>query len=260
LKYPSSVLLICSIILASCANYKRPYTKPTSNKLMDVVSNNPINLVRNKGKVDAMLPGGRLKVKVFLIADKHGRLRFDAVIPPPMNSSVLLLTSDGSSFRANDQRNNKFYTGKADTCAIKSIMGIPLHPKLLYRIMLGLPPEGLSTKDLTWDSDNGHEIIKAVKGKTRVKIHILGYKGKKHWKVVKLYLEDGSKKIKVEYRGHKKILGKWVPTRIRITKKGKNEDTVFFWSSIEPNVEMSPAAFGQNIPPNMEIRRLICPD
>ncbi|MGM0596268.1 MAG: DUF4292 domain-containing protein [Myxococcota bacterium] len=260
MKYLPSIVFFSFAILAGCTSYKRPYQKPVSAKLMNKISKNSINLVRNKGKVDAMLPGGRLKVKVFLIADKHGRLRFDAMTPPPMNSSVLLLTSDGSSFRANDQRNNKFYTGKADSCAIKSIIGLPLHPKLLYRIMLGLPPEGLTTKDLKWDSDSGHEIIEAVKGKTRVKVHILGHKGKKHWKVVKLYLEDGARKIKVEYRGHRKILGKWIPTRIRISKKGKNEDTIFFWSSIEPNVEMPPAAFGQNIPPNMEIRRLICPD
>ena len=252
-------LTVLSMGLISCTGYKRPYTVPKASSILTNLAFTKVISLRSKGKVDAMMgKGKRFKVKVFLIADRQGRLRFDAVTPPPMNATVLLLTSDGETFRANDQRNKKYFEGKAGVCSINSMLGIPLTPAQLFSMLIGEPAVRGGTQSLAWDKKCGCEVITVTKGATTAKLWVLGHKGKSHWRVVKQIIKGPKGSVKVEYRGFKKHAGVIIPHRVRLTSPGKKGDTVFSWSKIEINPEVEVEAFTQDPPPNVEIRRLIC--
>jgi len=245
--------------LASCTGYSRPYSTPRPATVMNALALGRINALRSQGKVDAMMgKGKRVKVKVFLIADRLGRIRFDAVTPPPMNSTVLLLTSDATTFRANDQRNRKYFEGKAGVCAVRSMLGIPLTPAQLFAMLIGEPAVSGGTMSLSWDKKCGCEVITAVRGDTTARLWVLGHKGKASWRVVKQLITGPRGKVKVEYRGFKKVGGSWLPHRIRITSPGTREDTVFAFTKIEINPELEVEAFTQEPPAGAEIRRIIC--
>ncbi|MBU1241280.1 DUF4292 domain-containing protein, partial [Myxococcota bacterium] len=239
--------------------YSRPYSTPNPGNIMSTLALSKINSLRSQGKVDAMMgKGKRVKVKVFLIADRLGRIRFDAVTPPPMNATVLLLTSDGQTFRANDQRNKKYFQGNAGVCAVKAMLGIPLSPAQLFAMLIGEPAVSSANMTLSWDKKCGCEVITAKKGDTTARLWVLGHKGKANWRVVKQVITGPKGKVKVEYRGFKKLNGFTIPHRIRLSSPGKKEDTVFAFTKIEINPEVEVEAFNQEPPAGVEIRRIIC--
>ncbi|MBU1220704.1 DUF4292 domain-containing protein [Myxococcota bacterium] len=251
--------LIFLIISTSCTGYKRTYPVPSASELGAALRKVGANNIRAKGKVDAMMPRGRTKVKVFLLADRTGRVRFDAVTPPPLNATVLLLTSDGSVLRAHDKDKNHFYEGKPDACSVKSILGIGVDVKDLYGLLSGTIPAGAEKAQVTWDRDCGCEKLVWTVNKKTYRAWIDGKNGKARWRMVKLEILEGKERIRVEYRGFKKVGKLEMPTRIRISRPGTKTDTIFTWSSLETEVEIEDEAWNQSIPENIEIRRLICP-
>jgi outer membrane lipoprotein-sorting protein len=259
-RFFSIAILLVVMISGGCTKYKRTYSKPLPANLFSFIKKSKISSLRSRGKVDAMMAKGRLKVKVFMIADSMGRLRFDAITPPPLNSTVLLLTSDGSTFRALDKRSNKYYQGNSGACSIKAIMGIPLSSTELFALLIGEPVGNGTITSHKWDGDTGSEVISQKNGNKKSKVWVFGRNGKKGWRIVKQLIDTPKGKVKVEYRGYKKVDKKWIPYRIRISTPGKKGDTIFVWNKIELNPEVEVEAFNQNPPPGVTIKRLICGD
>ncbi len=254
-----ALLLATLLFLASCTAHKRPYTVPQPKAVLRALNFEKATALRSQGKVDAIFrKGKRIKLKVFMIADRSGRIRFDAVTPPPLNATVLLLTSDGQTVRANDKRSKRYFEGVAGVCAVRNLLGLPLTPSQLFSMLIGEPAVHNGVLSLSWDSSCGCEVVTAKDGDTTAKIWVLGHKGRAHWRVVKQVLTSPKGRVKVEYRGYKKHQGVWVPYRIRISKPGTRSDTIFAWSKLELNPELEVEAFNQVPPPGVPIQRLIC--
>ncbi|MBN2723715.1 MAG: DUF4292 domain-containing protein [Deltaproteobacteria bacterium] len=254
--------LLFILVLAfsfGCTGYSRDYSTPDSSEIFSHINGKNIKNIRAKGKVDSIMAGGRAKVKVFLLADSIGRLRFDAVTPPPMNSTVLLLTSDGTVFRAHDKDKNKFYQGKSDACSVKNMLGISLEVKILFRLLTGKLPTDKLKASVEWDKKCGCEKLLWENNGKKTAVWIDGKNGKKHWKIVKVEIGEGKNKIRVEYRGYKKFDGKLLPSRVRISKPGTKNDTIFSWKKVEVDVEIDDEAWNQEIPENIPVYRMICP-
>jgi len=248
-----SLLLIAS---TACTSYKRPYTMPTAADVLKAVSSRNIEGLRAKGKVDTFTSRGRLKVNVFMLADRLGRLRFDAVPPPPMNATVLLVTSDGTQFVANDRDQNQYFVGPTQACAVAQVMGIRLSPAELFSLLIGENPWSTIGGTVKWDSDCGCEVVTSTDGTRTVKLWVLGHKGRANWRLEKAEVTTPNSRIHVEYRGWRKIDGRTVPMRMRITQKGVKGDAVFSWSRLELDPEMESDAFQQVPPVDAEIRRV----
>ncbi len=251
----------CLLLLfgaTACTSYSRPYTTPAAGDVLSAVSARNIDGLRARGKVDTFTSKGRLKVNVFLLADRLGRLRFDAVTPPPMNATVLLVTSDGAQFIANDRDHNLYYVGPTQACAVAQVLGVRLSPAELFSLLVGenpWPTSGAGAK-VAWDETCGCEVVTAVEGARTVKLWVLGHKGRAHWRLEKAEVTTPGSRVKVEYRGWKKVDGKMVPTRMRITQKGVSGDAVFHWSRMELDPETEADAFTQVPPVDATIRRV----
>jgi Domain of unknown function (DUF4292) len=251
--FPVFLLIMFSM---GCEKYKRSYTTPKPSEIILKVGSGKTTSYRANGRTDTITKKGRVKLKSFLIADKFGRIRFEALTPPPLNSTVLLVTSDGSTFRAHDKKYNKFFQGKSNGCAIERILRISLSPKELYGILLGefLIKKGKTS--LKWDSKTGSEVVTVKNKNYTYTAYISGRNGKKGWKITKSIISSKKGKVKIEYRGYKKVGKYFVPERIRIRSKG--QDVIFTWKKIEINPDVEVEAFGQSPPPNIEIQRIIC--
>ncbi|MBU1068416.1 DUF4292 domain-containing protein [Myxococcota bacterium] len=250
------ILSLLLLATTACTSYSRPYTTPTAPEVLKAVSSRPIEGLRAKGKVDTFTSRGRLKVNVFMLADRLGRLRFDAVTPPPMNATVLLVTSNGSQFIANDRDHNLYFVGPTQACAVAQVLGIRLSPAELFSLLIGENPWPVAGGTLSWDSDCGCEVVTTTDGKRTVKLWVLGHRGRANWRLEKAEVTTPNSRVHVEYRGWKKINGRLVPMRMRITQKGVKGDAVFAWSRLELDPEMEPDAFQQVPPVDAEIRRV----
>ncbi len=248
------VLLILPTMLWACTSYKRPYTMPTAREVQEAVSLRSLEGMRATGKVDTMTDKGRLKVQVFMLADRIGRLRFDAVTPPPMNATVLLVTSDGNRFVAHDKDQNHFFVGPTKACAVNKVLGVHLSPAELFSLLIGENPWGNGTPEtITWDSTCGCEVITTRDKDRELKLWVLGHRGRGNWRLEKVEMKTPRTRIRVEYRGYRKIDGKYVPMRMRITQKGQKGDAVFAWSRMELDPELDPEAFYQTPPVDARI-------
>lgn len=253
-------VILCLLLLAAsaCTSYKRPYTTPTATDVLNAVSAREIQGLRARGKVDTFTTRGRLKVNVFLLADRLGRLRFDAVTPPPMNATVLLVTSDGAQFIANDRDHNLYFVGPTRACAVAQVLGIRLSPAELFSLLVAENPWPASGANTTvgWDRECGCEVVTATEDGRTVKLWVLGHRGRANWRLEKAEVTTATSRLQVEYRGWKKVDGHLVPLRMRITQKGVKGDAVFHWSRLELDPETEADAFQQIPPVDAEIRRV----
>lgn len=244
-------------LLSGCTSYRRPYPPPQAPEVLRAVTNRSVSSLRTRGTVDMFTDKGRLKVNVFMIADAMGRLRFDAVTPPPMNATVLLVTSDGQTFIANDREHNLYFVGPVKACAVAQVLGIRLSPVELFTLLIGQNPwpENISST-LTWDSHCGCEVIVSTHPKRQVRMWVFGREGKDRWRIKKIEVKTPETKLTVEYRGWKKVNGHFLPMRMRITQKGMKGDAVFAWSRFETNPDVDSDAFQQVPEVNAVIRHI----
>lgn len=250
-------ILFFLLLLAGCTSYRRPYPPPQTPEVLRAVAPAGIDALRARGKVDTFTDKGRMKVDVFMIADGLGRLRFDAVTPAPMNSTVLLVTSDGQTFIANDREHNLYFVGPVKACAVAQVLGIRLSPQELFTLMTGKNPWPASENaSLAWDSECGCEVVTSVQPQRQVRLWVNGRNGRNRWRIQKIEVKTADTRLTVEYRGWKAIAGHSLPMRMRVTQKGMKGDAVFVWSRLELNPEVETDAFQQVPGVDAAIRRI----
>ncbi len=250
-------ILLFLLLAAGCTSYRRPYPAPRAPEVLRAMAPSGISALRARGKVDTFTDKGRLKVNVFMIADARGRLRFDAVTPPPMNATVLLVTSDGQTFIANDREHNLYFVGPTKACAVAQVLGVRLSPEELFTLLTGKNPwpEAKDAK-VSWDSECGCEVVESVQERRQMRLWVLGRDGRDKWRLQKIEVKTPDTKLTVEYRGWKRIDGHLVPMRMRITQKGMKGDAVFAWSRFEADPEVESDAFQQVPDVDAVIRRI----
>ncbi len=217
----------------------------------------PVHTVRASGRIDYMGGSKRYKGKAFLLSDETGRLRFEVISPPPMNSTVLMVTSDGTSVRVWNARTKEFFEGPSSVCMIRAFLSIPVGPKELFALLTASVPH-TSGATLAWDSDCGCEKVTVFHGNVKWVYLIDGRKGPSGWHLsgVRVHLPDGV--LKVDYRGFFRAGTHVLAKRARI--RYKKNDIVFSWSAMDTEAELPDDAFDQDIPPSAKVVKLACDD
>ena len=77
----------------------------------------------------------------------------------PFGTPLFVFATRGKQFRAYSVDSGRYYVGRADRESLTLWLGIPIHPKLLVRILRGalpvISPENRDAVRLTWDGEAG---------------------------------------------------------------------------------------------------------
>ena len=96
--------------------------------------------VHGEAKIDHFSSAGRVRGTVLYYAVRPARLRFDVLAPPPFQSVVSTLTSDGEHFALLDLREKRLYEGAASACNLARLTDVPVPGHALVSLLSGSAP------------------------------------------------------------------------------------------------------------------------
>jgi hypothetical protein len=112
-------------------------------------------------KIDYAGDRGRVRGNASLFVARPANVRIDIWAPPPLNSAVDTLTSDGAKFTLRDVRNNRFYVGPSTACNIARLTTVNVPGHVLVDLFLGQAPvlrHDASAAGLAWSS-SGYYVV-----------------------------------------------------------------------------------------------------
>lgn len=105
---------------------------------------------------------GRIRFNLLFYAVRPDRLRLDVLSPPPVQSIVATLTSDGSQFSLLDTREKQFLEGPPSTCNIARLTHVPIPGHALVTLLRGEAPLLVHDRDqpsIEWDR-RGYYVVR----------------------------------------------------------------------------------------------------
>jgi outer membrane lipoprotein-sorting protein len=89
-------------------------------------------------KVDSFGPKGRVRGRLVVVAERSGRLRFEAM--SPFEQPISTLVTDGKSFALYDIAKKRYYKGPATPENVSRLLPIRMHPQEIALLLLGSAP------------------------------------------------------------------------------------------------------------------------
>jgi hypothetical protein len=146
----------------------RPGTAPTADQLLRALGARQAALrsMNARARATSWVGGDRVRATVLMLADRTGRLRFEAEIS--LQGTVSILTTDDGRFQLLDLRNNQLQQGPACPANVASLIRIPLLPAEVGAILLGdvsLPPSIVpADAAVAWDATRGADVLVVKNG------------------------------------------------------------------------------------------------
>jgi len=248
---------------------------------------------KGEAAIDHFSDKGRVRGKVLLFASRPDRLRFDVMSPPPFNSIISTLTTDGGRFALADQRDRKFYEGPALACNVARLTRVPLEPHVLVSLLGGSAPllvHRAADLGMEWNSDGYYVIrIPSTRGASE-ELHVTPTPAdyQKPWAVQRLRVLE----VKVAQQGvelYHASMGdhRWtntappqvdpdglepailpsgppcsveVPRKIHIEVTENDQDVLFRYDEVKLNPPLPAGVFTQALPEGMDRIRVECAD
>jgi hypothetical protein len=110
--------------------------------------------VHGEAKVEHFSEHGRVRGSLLLYAARPEGLRLDVLAPPPFQSVVATLASDGRRFGIADVREKRYFEGPASACAIGRFTGVEIPGHALATLLNGQAPLLVHQRadvDVRWD-------------------------------------------------------------------------------------------------------------
>lgn len=195
-------------------------------------------------RVDAFTREGRVKVRVELVADRTGRLRFDTL--SPFEQPISTLVSDGRRFALYDLPKKRFYTGPATPRNISRILPIRLTGEEVAQLLLGDVPL-IAHERLTMERETC---------KTRYRLTLLGRDVRQEVAVDAISLlpvagrlyANGSLVYDVSFERHEKTAAAPVPRKIRFRSPRDRVDLLVLYGDVEANPRLQDDLFRLEAP------------
>ncbi|MFL5306204.1 MAG: LolA family protein [Polyangia bacterium] len=156
--------LAVGLLIAGCAHHGsvvRPYPPPAADALVAALRARQAAVPGMSARVRATswLSGERVRATVNMLAERDGRLRFEAEVS--LQGTVATLATDGNVFALLDARKNELSRGPACPANVASLIRIPLAPADVAAILLGdaRPPEQTGTPTVDWDPAIGADVL-----------------------------------------------------------------------------------------------------
>jgi hypothetical protein len=161
----ASLLLALAIGLAGCPQAShpiaRPYLAPTPEALVAAMQARQTAVPGMNARVRATswLSGERVRATVNMLAERDGRLRFEAEVS--LQGTVATLVTETGHFALLDARKNELSRGPACPANVASLIRIPLAPEEVAAILLGdaRMPSGSAGATVDWDANAGTDVL-----------------------------------------------------------------------------------------------------
>ena len=118
--------------------------------------------VQGDAKVLRHAEEGRIRFNLLFYAVRPELLRLDVLSPPPVQSIVATLTSDGTQFTLLDTREKQFLQGPPSTCNIARLTHVPIPAHSLVTLLRGEAPLLVHERDqlsLEWNR-SGYYVVR----------------------------------------------------------------------------------------------------
>jgi outer membrane lipoprotein-sorting protein len=259
----SMIAIVFSLAMsAGCCREVRNYPPPKPGDLVAQVRarNRRAQTLKAVVKADQLTRKGRVKLKVFLLVEQGGKLRFEATV---MDNTVAVLVSDGQQFASVDFKKHVVYRGPASPCNIARVFNVPLTGQQVAVVLTGgVPVIRHDAAKLRWDKCEGQEILTLRSKKFGLTQHVYLKKKKGGWQIVasKIKNRKGRTLMKISARGFRRRSGLWMPRWIHFVHKKKKADVLMRFISQKLNVEIPAQAFQLDPPANLPQRWLRCED
>ena len=255
------LLFISGFTLAGCCRMKRGYTPPKPQDLVEEVRkrNARTRSLKAVVKADQFTDKGRVKLKVFLLVKKGGKLRFEATV---VDNTVAVLASNGVRFTSIDFKKHVVYEGPASPCNISRVFNIPLTGEQVAVVLMGgVPLLNHDEVSLKWDDCKGREVLRLRNKETGIVQKIYLRKRKGLWQIVGTRIKDkkGKTLLKLFSREFRRRAGVWVARWIHYVHPRRKADLLMRFKSQKLNVEIPEDAFSLNPPQGLKRRWLECP-
>ncbi len=155
---------------SSCLHVERSYHPPTPQEVVAAVRARGLQIarIRAETRMSQRTSQGKIKATVRLMAERGGKLRYDAV--SPFDTPLITLVSDGTNFSLIDGRKNRFYHGPSSPCNIARFLQVILQPDDILNILGGSTPIIAHHRaSLAWDDRAGAEVL-TLQGKDLTQI------------------------------------------------------------------------------------------
>jgi hypothetical protein len=232
-------------------------------------------------KLDYAGDRGRVRGNASLFVGRPQNVRIDIWAPPPLNSAVDTLTSDGRNFALRDTRNNRFYVGPATACNIARLTTVNVPGHVLVSLFRGVAPvlkHDASAAQISWSTKGYYVVTVPSTRDANEEIHLRPRAADwtKPWDQQKLQVTD----VRVVQQGfvlyHAELdehapapmdtpvepafpgddsalplsgppCDVDVPRRIRLEVPDKNEDVRFRYTSVYENPPLPSGEFTQSL-------------
>lgn len=243
---PALITVMAGLLLGSCCTLRRAYPAPTSAALLAALDRRDAGLfsIRGKAKVDQFTPKGRIKVLVYLLATREGKLRFEAV--SPFDTPLATLVSDGTRFTSIDHQNHRRYVGEARPCNIARVLGMALQPTEVARALFGgAPRQAHDSASVRFDRCLGAEVLtlRNTREGTVQRIYLRRHPGDRY-QVLRMSVHGrAGLMLDLRYEDFRTIKGQLLPRVIKFRQGAKGSDVIIRYGKQEPNVTLPDAAF-----------------
>ena len=148
---------VAALLVAGCHAARPPASQfPSGADALDRLeaTYRCVRGVHGEAKIDHFSERGRVRGSLLLYAARPDGLRLDVLAPPPFQSIVATLASDGTRFAIADLREKRYFEGPASACAIGRFTGVDIPGHALASLLDGQPPllvHDRAKLDVRWD-------------------------------------------------------------------------------------------------------------
>lgn len=234
---------------------------------------------------------GRIRGALLFYAVRPASLRFDVLSPPPFQSIVATLTSDGTHFSLFDAKEKRFFEGPASGCNIARLTDVPIPGHALVTLLGGQAPllvhrpEELS---IEWNKRGYYLVRIPSKHDAFEEVRLVPTPADfgKPWQEQRIRVLD----VRVTQKGHPlwhaelsehalaPMSGPYidpehleppippsgpechveVPRKIHVEIPGTNQDVQFRYTDVQVNPPLPEGVFTQPVPPGVQVVPVIC--
>lgn len=234
---------------------------------------------------------GRIRGNLLFYAIRPASLRMDVLSPPPFQSIVATLTSDGKSFTLLDTREKAFFLGPASACNIARFTDVPIPGHALVTLLRGEAPLLVHNPEdvsIEWSS-RGYYVVKIPsKHEAFEEVRLVPTPSDfdKPWQEQRIrvldvrVMQEGHALWQAELRDHQlaPMSGPYidpdhidppippsgpechveVPRRIHVEIPSTKQDVQFRYTEVKVNPPLPEGIFTQPIPQGVEVLPVSC--
>jgi len=256
------VLMMTSLLLlrgSSCLQVDRPYKTPGASEVIAVLKARAgrISTMRAESRMNHRTDQGKVKATVRLMAQRGGKLRFDAV--SPFDTPLATLVTDGKEFALVDAQKNRHYHGTASACNIARLLQVALSPDDVLVVLGGSTP--LIKHDsarLEWDSRATAEVLTLSNKTVTQTVRLDGTDRRWDLLLSEVRTKKGELLLQIKPNAYRSVNGLRLPAHLLVRQAGSDAQLDVTFKREEVNIKLPAVAFELPAPGGMPSQRVDC--